>query len=231
MTNTLIVRQPLNDEIISRLKGLIEAGHLKPGDRLATEQELAAQFGVSRLSIREALRALRYLGIVHSSPRRGLTVGKLDLQRLGECLDFHAVVSRYPDEQLLKARLALEVGVLPLVMKKMQEDPGIYDRIYAITAKPGVTTDPDIYLHADLEFHSALVEAADIAPLNVFSELLRAFFVRFREQVVGSKADRETGTRLHRRIITALRDGHLDKAQEIVLKSFQTYEKKRDASL
>jgi GntR family transcriptional repressor for pyruvate dehydrogenase complex len=222
MTNTAIERRSLNDEIVHRLKELIASGNLKPGDKLATEQELAAQFGVSRLSIREALRALRYLGIVESSQRRGLTVGQLDLGKLGECLEFHAVVSSYPDEQLLNARMAIEVGVLPLVAKKMQRDPAIYDRLYAITARPNVISDPDVYIQADLDFHNALIEAAGVAPLMAFNEVLRAFFTRFRQQALG---DRETGTKLHRQIIAALRDQKFIEAQAIVLKSFETYEK------
>ncbi len=226
MTNTLIARRSLNDEIVSRLKALIVAGKLKPGDKLATEQELAVQFGVSRLSIREALRALRYLGIVQSSQRRGLTVGQLDLGKLGECLDFHAVVSHYPDAQLLHARMAIEMGVLPLVMRKMQEDPDVYDRLYAFTTRANILSDPNVYLQADLDFHQALVDAAGIAPLVIFTELLRTFFARFRKQVIGSKSsDREAGVRVHRRIIAALRDGDVAKAQNVVMKSFDVYER------
>jgi len=230
MTNTLIARRSLNDYIVARLKNLITSGGLKPGDKLATEQELADQFGVSRLSIREALRALRFLGIVHSSQRRGLTVGELDLARLGECLDFHAVVSNYPDEQLLHARLAIETGVLQLVMKKMEQDKQLYENLYAITARPGVITDPDVYLQADLDFHNGLIAAADIAPLMIFTELLRTFFARFKQRAVGSQSDREKGTRYHRRIIAALRDGELAKAQSIVLETFESYQKSQPPS-
>lgn len=226
MTKGLVVRRSLNEEIVARLKALISTGNLKPGDKLPTEQELAEQFGVSRLSIREAIRALRYLGIVESSQRRGLSVGKLNLGRLGECLEFHALVSSYPDEQLIQARMAIEIGVLPLVMRKMAEDPSIYTRIYAITERSEITTKPEVYLQADLEFHNALIEAAGVAPLLAFSEVLRAFFVRFRQNVVGSgAADREQGIRLHRRILAALRDQQFEQAQAIVLQSFKNYEK------
>jgi DNA-binding FadR family transcriptional regulator len=44
---------------------------LKPGDRLPTETELAARFGVSRLSLREATKALELLGIVEARPGKG----------------------------------------------------------------------------------------------------------------------------------------------------------------
>lgn len=224
MTNRLIPRQSLSDEVVAKLKDLILDGALKPGDRLPTEQELASQFGVSRLSIREATKALRYLGVIHSSQKRGQTVGRLDLARLSECLDFHAIVSSYPDEQILRARMAIEMGILPQVMQQMARNPGLYDRLYALTALPGITTDPDIYVEADLAFHSGLVAAADVQPLAMFSELLRTFFVRFHRQAVGSEpAAMENGVRLHRRIIEALRAGELETAQTLVLNSFGAY--------
>jgi DNA-binding FadR family transcriptional regulator len=211
MINTVVQRQSLTDAIVAKLKEFILSGALKPGDRLPTEQELAERFGVSRLSIREAIRALRYLGILRSSQKKGLTVGRLDLQRF------------FPDQQILRARIAIETGILPIIIKRMAADKTIYDRLYALTARPNITTDPDVYVEADLAFHAELVAIADVAPLEIFTDLLRTFFMRFRRQVAGSKADMEEGVKLHRRIIAALRDGQLEKALTLVLKSFESY--------
>ena len=221
---TTVQRQSLSDAIVAKLKEFIVSGSLKPGDRLPTEQELAERFGVSRLSIREAIRALRYLGILRSSQKKGLTVGRLDLQRFGECLDFHAAVSNFPDEQILRARIAIETGILPIVIKRMAADKTIYDRLYALTTRPEITTDPEVYIQADLAFHNELIAIADVAPLEIFTDLLHTFFMRFRKQVVGSKANMEEGVRLHRRILVALRDGQLEKALTLVLKAFEAYQ-------
>ncbi|MHC5540932.1 FadR/GntR family transcriptional regulator, partial [Singulisphaera rosea] len=49
-----IPRQKIRDVVVERLKSYITSGGLKPGDRLPNESELAATFGVSRLSLREA---------------------------------------------------------------------------------------------------------------------------------------------------------------------------------
>jgi len=59
-----IRRHPLYEEIASRLRTLIAARHLEPGDRLPSERELAQQLGVSRTSIRQAIAALRSIGLV-----------------------------------------------------------------------------------------------------------------------------------------------------------------------
>jgi DNA-binding FadR family transcriptional regulator len=226
MTNALIARRPsLSDDIVAKLKQLILDESLKPGDRLPTESELAVRFGVSRISIREATRTLRHLGIIRARQKTGLTVGELDLSRFSDCLDFHAVVCNYPDEQLLKARAAIEFGVLPFVIQKMKSDPAIYERLLEYTTRPNVSTDPEVYLACDLAFHQELIAAADIQPLFIFSEVLRAFFDRFQKRVLGDNpGSMANGVKLHRRIIDGLRDGQLEKVQAMISKAFEHYE-------
>ena len=70
MTET-IERPKLRDVVADRLKTFILEGDLKPGDRLPTEAELATRFGVSRPSLREAIKSLEFLGIVEARRGRG----------------------------------------------------------------------------------------------------------------------------------------------------------------
>ena len=67
-----VERSKIRDVVAGRLKDLIAEGNLQPGDRLPTETELATRFGVNRLSLREATKALEFLGIVEAKPGRGL---------------------------------------------------------------------------------------------------------------------------------------------------------------
>lgn len=66
-----IGRPKLRDIVAERLKSFIVTENLRAGDKLPTETELAAQFGVSRLSLREATKALEFLGIVEAHPDGG----------------------------------------------------------------------------------------------------------------------------------------------------------------
>ncbi len=54
------------EEIVRQMQTLITEGHLKPGDRLMTERELAEQFGVSRVTVRQALSVLQAMGLIES---------------------------------------------------------------------------------------------------------------------------------------------------------------------
>lgn len=65
--------QKVTDSIISQIRDAVLSGQLKPGDRLASEKELIDQFGVSKATLREALRALEAMGLVQT--RKGAAGG------------------------------------------------------------------------------------------------------------------------------------------------------------
>src|SRR5258707_15608240 len=108
-----VKRQNLSEIIANRIKHYIVDNALRPGDRLPTEQEMAERFGVSRVSAREATKALSFLGIIRAAPRRGLTVGEIDMRRVTEYLGFHLALANYPNAELLQARIVIETGSLP----------------------------------------------------------------------------------------------------------------------
>ena len=59
-------RKKIRDQAAEQIKEIITSEQLSPGDRLPNESELAESFGISRLSVREATKALEYLGIVET---------------------------------------------------------------------------------------------------------------------------------------------------------------------
>ena len=85
-----MARSPLWQAIAGTLQAEIRAGHYRPGDKLPTEAELAARFGVNRHTVRQALASLAELDLVH--PRRGagvfVTARPTDY-RLGQRVRFH----------------------------------------------------------------------------------------------------------------------------------------------
>ena len=220
-----IDRQTNSAVVTHRIRQIIREQNLKPGDRLPTEQEMAERFGVSRISVREATKALSFLGIINSAPKRGTTVGQMDLGRLGEMLDFHAMVSGYSARQLLDARMIIEIGVLPAVAEKMRREPELYETLYALTTRPRIIHDLDTYVECDIEFHEELVKSGGVEPLEVFHMLLSVFFERCAKSTSGTRRARETGLRYHRRIIACLRDGRVSEAQDVLRRAFGEYHK------
>jgi DNA-binding FadR family transcriptional regulator len=209
-----IERRNLSEVVAERIRQYIIDNGLKPGDRLPTEQELSERFGVSRVSTREATKALGFLGIIDAAPRRGLVVGHVDMKRVSSYIGFHLAISDFPRTQLLDARIVIETGALPHVMRRMAEDPPLYDRLAAAADTVNNAPNLDERIQADAAFHRALLDASGIGPLLAFHDLLTIFFDRFRRSLV--RGDWETGLRQHREILDALRAGDLKLACDVL---------------
>jgi len=81
-----ISRKYLHDEVAGRLRALIQAGELKPQERL-NEGKLAARFGISRTPLREAIKMLAAEGLVELLPNRGAVVLELSIKDISETFE------------------------------------------------------------------------------------------------------------------------------------------------
>jgi DNA-binding FadR family transcriptional regulator len=209
-----VKRTKIRDVVAARLKNLIQDENLRPGDRLPTETELASRFGVNRLSLREATKALEFLGIVEATPGRGLTVGRLDMDRITEHLGFHPALHDVALTELIDSRVVLETGVLPLVSQRMREDDSIHRRLTQINESLGQARKLPQFVQLDIDFHRELIAASGLSPLMAFGDLLVVFFQRFRESV--KKAEWQGGVRGHQEVIDLLAAGDVAKASQIL---------------
>ncbi|MFE9609543.1 FadR/GntR family transcriptional regulator [Streptomyces sp. NPDC006012] len=192
-----------------RIKELIVERGLRPGDPLPTETELMKVFGVSRNSLREALKSLQAVHIVEIRRGYGTYVGAMSLDPLIEALAFRTVVrhSLGTDSllELLQLREALEVGLMHQVAGRLPDEDlrtldELVDRMHTEVRESGA-----IAAETDRAFHRTLYRSLDNVLL---SELLDAFwsaFHRVRAQSIGAAADGEELARMHGRILTAVR--------------------------
>src|ERR687886_1846181 len=86
-----VVPTRASSDVVAQIREAILSGRVKPGDRLPTERELAAQFGVSRVTIRDALRALEAGGLirVRVGGNGGPYVAEPDIAQLSDSLGTH----------------------------------------------------------------------------------------------------------------------------------------------
>lgn len=203
-------RPKIRDIVATRLKSYISDGNLKPGDRLPTETELATRFGVSRLSLREATKSLEFLGILESRPGRGLSVGRIKMDRVTEFLGFHPALHDVPPMELIETRVVIEAGALPRVADRMKQDRTIYEALDGSNARLRRARGLQRRVELDIAFHRGLIAASGLSPLLAFGDVLAVFFRRFHESL--KKAQWEAGIEGHQRIIDALRDGRVPEA-------------------
>ena len=90
----------VTDEAIEKIKEMIIKGRLRPGDRLPKEADLAAELGLSRSSLREAVRALSLIHVLDVRQGDGTYVTSLEPARLLEAMSF--VVDFHRDDTVLE---------------------------------------------------------------------------------------------------------------------------------
>lgn len=215
-------RQKRSEFVADGIRQLILDEGLRPGDRLPTEQEMAIRFGVSRLSVREATKALSFLGIIEAAPRRGLSLGDVDMGRVTEYLGFHLALADYPKKQLWRTRFVIETGALPLVAEAMADDVQLYENLRDAVEATRHTEDVGQRVEADIAFHRALVEAAGAAPLIAFNDLLQIFFDRLHNPDPPETQWTKT-VEQHVQLLADLHRGDLELARRTLSKHFGEY--------
>ena len=90
-----IKRTSASEQVMQQIQSLIFDGTYQPGDRLPPERELAAELGVNRTTLREALKRLQAEGLVKISPHSGAEVTDLEPDDLAETLTIRAVLEGY----------------------------------------------------------------------------------------------------------------------------------------
>jgi GntR family transcriptional regulator, transcriptional repressor for pyruvate dehydrogenase complex len=217
-----IRRKRLSEELTAQLRKYIIDNGLKPGDPLPTENEMVERFGVSHTVVREATKALDFLGIIDAAPRRGMIVDEFSFDRVSEYFGFHFALCDYPKDQLLGSREVIEIGTLPYTMKAMKKDPAVYHRLRDLAKTgPDTTYVDDRWIDYDIAFHRALVESSGLAPLASICDLLQAFFHKFREYMT----DIGKGKEAHCELIEMLHKGELDAAVRMLRYHMSGYER------
>lgn len=205
-----VKRPKLREVVAHRLKSYIAEGNLKSGDQLPTETQLATRFGVSRLSLREATKALEFIGIVESKPGKGLTVGRVNMERVTEYLGFHPALHDVSPLELIDTRVVIETGVLLHVAARMKRDPALYAGLNGINEELRQARTVERWVELDLAFHRGLIAASGLSPLLAFGDVLAVFFQRFRESV--KVAEWAKGIESHQRILDALASDRVPEA-------------------
>ncbi len=146
------------DEIIQHLKDAIAEGNLKSGDRLLSERELSSRLGVSRGSLREALKTLSMFGVIASEPGRGAYVMSPGFKSLSSFFELMLTLKPAVSENILEVRMILEceavrIATVRATPEELAHIKNILDRM------PLSLNGPDFGAESDFEFHNAIVKS------------------------------------------------------------------------
>jgi DNA-binding FadR family transcriptional regulator len=147
-----IARRTLADDVRRQLETHIRAGGLAPGAMLPPEDELAGRFGVSRSSVRGALRDLLAVGVLERRGNRAHVVEQLPDVQVGDELRATRIREVFETRRLLEVQLAEWAAI--------RATPAQRDEVIAVAAAIGRAGDVEALRPLDRAFHAAVAAAA-----------------------------------------------------------------------
>lgn len=202
-------RQPMRDRVVSMLIDAIRSGEYGESDRLPSERELAAEIGVSRAIVSEAIDELETAGVLRSRRGRGGGTFVVSVSNLPVRAQRIAGEHREVMSALLEAREAVEVAVVFFAARRarvtdLRELRKLYEHMGELV------DEPQAYAEAAMRFN---LRVADASGNPFLVELVRMLVNEqatlrqgFSENPTGDEL-RETSLKAHAAVLDALADG------------------------
>jgi GntR family transcriptional regulator, transcriptional repressor for pyruvate dehydrogenase complex len=206
----------VSDQIVTQITALIHGGTLSPGDRLPPERVLADRFGVSRVTVRDALRVLEVQGLlrIKVGALGGAFVTAPSAAVLGEGLEDLIALATLSADEVAEARLVMELGILDLALQRATPEDIAELRAICARGKAAIadgTYDPEM----SSDFHARLAQAAHndtVVQISAsFRGPLRMANVRAREHEPFSKTVQD-----HEQILDAIERGERQAARALM---------------
>ena len=210
-------RLNLHDQVAARLGVRIVGGTLKQGQVLPREELLAAEHGVSRTALREAIKVLASKSLVEVRRKTGTRVrprtewNVLDPDVLGWLFSGRGIPAGLED--LLEVRRLIEPAAARMAAERA-DDKDQQSIASALLAMMSAKGDVDLAVEADLAFHLAILEAAHNAFMRPFGALIQAA-LRISFRFTSSRPEPYLRTLdLHQAVVTAIANRKADKAEK-----------------
>lgn len=205
-------RAPLHRQVQDAIKTHIRDNAIQPGDPLPPETELARQLGVSRNSVREAVKALESMGILESRRGSGLFVRAFSFEPLLANLPYGLMGSVRDIEELFEIRRILELAKIEEVIDRVTDEQlTAFDAVLEDMHAKAVRGEP--FPDEDRDFHRLLLQNLDNRMLN---RLIDVFWVALRNAARSlgmTDPDPLRNYRNHEAIVEALKAGDVREAQ------------------
>jgi GntR family transcriptional repressor for pyruvate dehydrogenase complex len=201
---------------IDVIKRMILAGDLRPGEKLPPERELASALGVSRNSLREAIRSLVLMNVLQSRHGDGTYVSSLDPATLMEPVSFLLSLDPSALAHLFETRRILEAETAALAAERItdEEVDAIRKCLVGMKAKTGSRED---FLQADMRMHELITLAAKNPLLTQLMRSITGLGLRSRMRTVQAPGITERVMHDHARILAALERRDSDGARQAML--------------
>ncbi len=194
------------EQVIEQIQSMIMQGKIKKGDKLPSERDLCEILGVSRTSVREALKALQVMGLIESKQGEGNFIREKFENSLFQPLSVMFMLQESKPEEILELRTMLEVETAALAAKKINKEK--VKELNSLIYKLKKCQDEEDSVKIDKEFHYKIAQAAGnflvLNILNVMSNLMDVFIKDARITILAKEENKERLIEQHENICKAL---------------------------
>ena len=197
---------------VAALQNFIIEGGLKPGTELPSENEMANQIGVSKFSMREALRVAQSQGLIEISQGRRTKVADLSMKPAAGIMNLLMKRSKYLLLELTEARRSLEISIVRLAALR-RTDEQVEAMARTIADMEANRDDLLFCVDKDIEFHEILAQATKNRVFELINESIGEILRESRKETM-----RISGVEMpifeHQEILSAIKKKDPDKAVE-----------------
>lgn len=204
-----VARTPLYEVLVARLREHVQQTHLREGDRLPSERQLAQELAVSRASIRQALVALEVQGVIRIRHGGGSYLTGPDLN----AQPFETIIGRrrrLPD--ILDTREALEVKLAELAAQR-RDDHDLHEIESALDLMAHAVANGECGSEGDAAFHKAVTAAAHSPLMEHLMEAIAPDILESRLESLSQKGRPARSLRDHKAIAKAISESEPVKAR------------------
>lgn len=216
------------EEVAEAIHDMIKSGQFKPGDKLDSVQQLAENFQVGRSTIREALTAIKAMGLIEIRQGEGTYVKEFEAEQISLPLTTAILMNLQDTQNLLEVRKILEAGTVYTASQKRNEK-NLQMIETALNEMQLASGNEELSEKADLQFHLSIAEASQnpllVSLMNHVSGLIgetiretRRLWL-FSEQITVDRLYEE-----HKKIYEAIKDKDGEKARELMLVHLENVE-------
>jgi len=215
----LVAKEDITARLIEVFKSLISDGTLAPGGRVPPERDLAERFGVSRSSLRQALKVLEIMGVISQRVGDGTYLNAGATSILKEPMEFLILIDDISFHELMEARLIAEPELAARAANRATaEDIAELTKVHEYMEQN--TADLARFVHYDLLFHKTIFR---IAGNRVCSSMFTVVHQSIHELMVLTSqfVEPEHTLRLHHRILVAIRKGAAGQARRHMMEHLE----------
>ena len=215
-----VKRETVMDNVARRIESLVRNGELKPGSRLPPEPQLAALLGVSRSSLREALKGLVFLGLIKARPGHGTYIQASLGRAASRHFQWMLLLKEIKYLELYELRQILEPAVAALAARRATKSD-LDSMELALRGMKASLQQPEQFMVNELAFHEGFAQASSNVAIQTTMQMMYGALAEGRKRVLPLIDDMLRNYQRHERIFIAIQKRDVRRARQAVIRDLQ----------